>query len=105
MARVASRPLHVDDLETDREGRFAARLRRPNRRRPNRWVLTASIAGGALTLVAGAALLGFINSESNRGSALASIQPPETGSIVPHKNDIGGSMLDSVSLRPLGETA
>jgi murein DD-endopeptidase MepM/ murein hydrolase activator NlpD len=97
VARVRCRPVHVESLDRDRNSPFET-----DTSPRNRWLITSCIAGAACTLISGAALLGFLSSDSNRDAAFASIQPFD--SLSPPKNDIGGKPLDAVSLRPLAES-
>jgi murein DD-endopeptidase MepM/ murein hydrolase activator NlpD len=97
VARVRSRPASIKNR--DRNGPFE------NDSPPtSRWLITACIAAAACTLVAGAALLGFLGSDEGRNSALASIQPPDQASMSPLKTDIDGKMLAAASLHPFAET-
>jgi murein DD-endopeptidase MepM/ murein hydrolase activator NlpD len=99
VARIASRPVHIEDLDKRLRNRF-----RHDPPLSRRWLLTSCIAGAAGTLVIGAAVLGFVESDPSRSSALASIQPLDAASLSAFKGDIGGKALDSAALQPLGQT-
>lgn len=93
-----SRPVRIADLESD-YGNLVSSLGRISRS----WLLTSCIAGGAVSLLAAAALVGFLGSESGRNGAYASIQPAGSASLSAVKSNIGGSVLDSAPLQPLAQ--
>jgi murein DD-endopeptidase MepM/ murein hydrolase activator NlpD len=96
--RIGRLPIHVEELLHESDGPFGTEDR-PARR----WLVTSCLAGTACALVAGAAVLGILGSDSNGGGAFASIQPFNSASLSPLKSDIGGKPVESVSLRPMAE--
>lgn len=91
----ASQPVHVEQFDADFDDPFAAEPTRPSH-----WLLTTCIAGIAGTLIVGAALLGFVGSTGYSNDALASISARETM----RGNTASGGFLESVTLRPFGES-
>ena len=87
--RIGRLPIHVEELLHESDGPFGT-----EDRTARRWLVTSCLAGAACTLVAGAAALGILGSDSNGGGAFASIQPFNSASLSPLKSDIGGKSVE-----------
>ncbi len=92
----ASQPMHVEQFATDFDNPFDS-----DTPRGSHWLLTTCIAGVAGTLVAGAALLGFIGSNGYSNDAHASINSRD--SLRGSSGSAG--FLESVTLKPFGQAS
>jgi murein DD-endopeptidase MepM/ murein hydrolase activator NlpD len=95
-AKGPGQPVHVEQFDTDFDNPFD-----PETPRGSHWLMTTCIAGVAGTLVVGAALLGFMGSNGYSSDAYASIDSREAV----RSNIGGGSLLESVALKPFGEVS
>jgi murein DD-endopeptidase MepM/ murein hydrolase activator NlpD len=66
-------------------------------------VLPTCLAGGACSLLAAAAVIGFLSSDYGHGDAYASIQPLSSASLAPSKSDIAGEATGLNPLQPLAQ--